>query len=87
LLSSWESSPAGKPAGRHFLVGALLMIANWPWTIFAVMPTNAVLMATSLDDANAGTRELIVRWNLLHSVRTILGGAATIAFLIALSSA
>jgi hypothetical protein len=63
------------------------MIANWPWTIFAVMPTNAVLMATSLDDANAGTRELIVRWNLLHSVRTILGGAATIAFLIALSSA
>jgi hypothetical protein len=81
IVACWQT---GRPA---FLVGALLMIANWPWTIFAVMPTNAVLMATSLDDANAGTPELIVRWNVLHSVRTILGGAATIAFLIALSSA
>jgi Domain of unknown function (DUF1772) len=70
-----------------FLAGALLMIANWPWTIFAIMPANKVLMATSLDDADAKTRELIVKWNVLHSVRTILGGIATVAFLIALSTA
>jgi TRAP-type uncharacterized transport system fused permease subunit len=81
IVACWQT---GRPS---FLAGSLLMIANWPWTIFAVMPTNTVLMATRLDDANAGTRRLIVRWNVLHSVRTLLGGMATVAFLIALSSA
>lgn len=81
IVACWQT---GRLA---FLAGSLSMIANWPWTIFAIMPTNAVLMATSLDDANARTRELIVRWNLLHSVRTILGGVATVAFLVALSAA
>ena len=81
IVACWQT---GRPA---FLAGSLLMIANWPWTIFAVMPTNTMLMATSLDDANAGTRQLIVKWNVLHSVRTLLGGMATVAFLIALLSA
>jgi hypothetical protein len=81
IVACWQT------ARLAFLAGSLSMIANWPWTIFAIMPTNAVLMATSLDDANARTRELIVRWNLFHSVRTILGGVATVAFLVALSAA
>jgi hypothetical protein len=69
-----------------FLAGAVLMLANWPWTIFGIMPTNRLLEATKPEDAGPPTRELIVKWNNLHAVRTILGGLAVLAFLLALSS-
>jgi len=73
--------------GGHafFLIGAILLLANWPWTILAIMPTNRALMATGLQDAGPKTRALIRRWNTLHSVRTALGILAMLAFLIALS--
>jgi hypothetical protein len=69
-----------------FLIGATLLVANWPWTMFAIMPTNHALMATDLNDAGPKSRALIRRWNTLHSVRTALGSLAMVAFLIALSS-
>ena len=69
-----------------FLIGAILLVANWPWTIFAIMPTNNALMSTDLQDAGPHSRALIRRWNILHSVRTALGSLAILAFLIALSS-
>jgi hypothetical protein len=69
-----------------FATGAALMVANWPWTIFGIMPTNKILMATELPDAGAHTRALLVKWNRLHAVRTGLGGLAVVAFLLALSS-
>jgi len=67
-----------------FLAGALLLVANWPWTIFGIMPTNKALMATGLEDAGPQSRALIIKWNVLHSVRTALGVLAIVAFLIAL---
>ena len=67
-----------------FLIGALLMLANWPWTLFAIMPTNKILMATELADAGPDTRALLVKWNGLHAVRTALGALATAAFIVAL---
>jgi hypothetical protein len=76
----WQT---GKPA---FLVGALLILANWPWTLLAIMPVNKALMATDLDKAGAKTRDLIVKWNTLHAVRTALGALAVISFLFALSA-
>jgi hypothetical protein len=66
-----------------FLAGALLMVANWPWTILAVMPTNQVLYETRPEDAGPQSRSLIIKWNRLHGVRTGLGALAIIAFLIA----
>ena len=69
-----------------FIVGALLILTNWPWTIFGVMPTNKILMATEPGDAGPNSRLLITRWNRLHAVRTLLGGLAVIAFLMALST-
>jgi hypothetical protein len=69
-----------------FLIGAILLLANWPWTIFAITPTNRALMAIDLQHAGPKSRALIRRWNRLHSVRTALGSLSMLAFLIALSS-
>jgi len=68
-----------------FITGALFMIANWPWTLLVMMKTNQKLMAMTLGDAGAPSRGLIAKWNGLHAVRTVLGGLAVTAFLMALS--
>ena len=67
--------------GAGWLAGALLMIANWPFTLLAIMPTNTRLMGTDLAAAGPESRTLIRRWAGLHAVRSALGAAATLAFL------
>jgi hypothetical protein len=79
LTSWWLTGSAA------FLVGGLLMLANWPWTIFGIMPSNNALMATRLESAGPESRALIVKWNRLHCVRTGLGCLAVLAFLLALA--
>ena len=69
----------------RWLLGGLLMLANWPWTLAVVAPVNAVLMATGPEAAGAVSRALIERWADLHAARTGLGLAATILFLWACS--
>jgi hypothetical protein len=70
-----------------FLAGALLILANWPWTLTAIKPVNDALMATDLAKAGPKTRALLVKWNTLHAVRTVLGALSVISFLFALSAA
>jgi hypothetical protein len=69
----------------RWLVGAALILAPWPYTIFIIMPTNNQLKATALEAANEQTRGLIVQWGRLHAVRTALGVAATAVFIWALN--
>ena len=56
-----------------FLTGALLALANWPYTLRVIMPVNRILLDTPLQAADATTRGLIREWNRLHAGRTILG--------------
>ena len=69
-----------------FLVGALLMVANWPWTLLGILPTNKVLMATDLAKAGVDTRRLLLKWDRLHAVRTALGGLAVASFVLGVNS-
>ena len=56
-------------------------LVNWPYTDFAVMPTNERLLATPEAEANAETRRLVERWGRLHAGRSALGAASTLALL------
>jgi Domain of unknown function (DUF1772) len=74
LVAWWQTAHPG------FLIGALLIIAPWPWTLIVIKPTNDALLATELDAAGPLSRALIVKWGGIHAVRTVLGGLATAAF-------
>ena len=76
LAAWWQARELG------FLDGAALMIANRPWTLLGIMPTNNALMAIDPADTTPKTRALVVKWGALHAVRSPLGMLATIAFLV-----
>jgi hypothetical protein len=65
-------------------LGGLLMLANWPWTLFVIAPVNHRLGATSPEQAGPETRSLMGRWAKLHGMRSVLGSAGAAAFFIAI---
>jgi len=75
LIAWWQTSQPG------FLVGAIAMIAPWPWTLIGIKPTNDAPLAAEPDQSGPQIRALVVKWGVLHSVRTALGALATLAFL------
>jgi hypothetical protein len=79
LIAAWATGD------WRWVVGAVLILANWPYTLLVIMPTNRALKAIAENDAGAQSRALIVKWGGLHAVRTSLGIAATLAYLWALN--
>jgi hypothetical protein len=79
LIAAWATGD------WRWVVGAALILANWPYTLLVIMPTNRALKAIAESDAGAQSRALIVKWGGLHVVRTSLGIAATLAYLWALN--
>ncbi len=75
-LAAWQTG------NWLWLLGAVAMILNWPYTLFAIMPTNNRLMALD-PDAATDVRALVKTWGHLHAVRSALGAAATLIFLTA----
>ena len=65
----------------RWLLGAIVLLANWPYTIFIIMPTNRRLMDTPPEAATAETRRMLERWGVLHAGRSVLGLGATMIFL------
>jgi Anthrone oxygenase len=65
----------------RWLLGALVLLANWPYTIFVISPTNRRLMDTPPEAATAETRRMLERWGALHAGRSALGFVATLIFL------
>jgi hypothetical protein len=65
----------------RWVFGALLILANWPFTLLGIMPINNKLDAMSESNVPPEARALIMEWARLHAVRTTLGVAAILAYL------
>ena len=65
----------------RWLLGATVLIANWPYTLIGIMPTNHKIMAIDTTQPGPEARTLVTKWGTLHAVRTALGVAATLIFL------
>lgn len=73
--------------GWQWLAGSAALLANWPFTMVAIMPVNKRLMAMRPHEAGAAGRALLVRWGVLHNVRSALGTLAVLLFCWALLAA
>ncbi len=69
----------------RWCIGAALILANWPFTLIGIMPTNKKLMAIPEMEAGDKSRAMLVSWGKLHAVRTALGLSSTLAYLWALN--
>jgi hypothetical protein len=76
FIASWQLGD------WRWALPAALILANWPYTLFVMMPTNKRIDAWPIEDAENGSRALIVKWGKMHAVRTALGAAAAAGFLI-----
>jgi len=65
----------------RWLLGAGVLLVNWPYTMVVMMPTNRRLMNTPAEAATAETRRMIRWWGVLHAGRSALGLIATLVFL------
>jgi hypothetical protein len=48
----------------RWLLGAIVLLANWPYTLFVLRPTNNRLMETPTEAATAETRRMLEWWAL-----------------------
>jgi Domain of unknown function (DUF1772) len=64
-----------------WLAGAIVLVAAWPYTLLAILPTNNELMAIEPSAAGARARGLVEKWGWLHAGRSGLGVLTTVLFL------
>ena len=74
-------------ADWRWFAGSALMLANWPFTLLAIMPVNKPLMAMRESEAGAESRAMLLQWGKLHNIRSALGTATFLLFAWALAGA
>jgi hypothetical protein len=67
----------------RWLIGAIIVIASWPYTFFAMVPMNNRILTISASEPGAA-RELVRTWGLLEYGQTAIGLIACASFLWAL---
>ncbi len=75
LLTAWQTEK------WLWLVGAVVLLANWPFTLLVVGPVNKQLKRIHSAGAGPESRRLIEKWGKLHAVRSALGCGAMLIFL------
>src|SRR5215510_5582085 len=80
VLAWWQT------ANWLWLIGAVVLVANWPYTFIGIMPVNRKITSIRPEDESAASTALIAHWGALHGVRTALGLGATVIFLVASQS-
>ena len=77
LIAAWQTRD------WRWDLGAIVILANWPYTLLVIKPTNDKLHAIPADQAKAEARRMVVTWGHLHAGRSALGLVATVIFLCA----
>jgi Domain of unknown function (DUF1772) len=67
----------------NWLVGAVIIIASWPYTFFVIVPVTNRILGLSGSEAGAA-RELVRTWGLLEIGQTAIGVVTCFVFLRAL---
>jgi len=83
MLTSAYAWYAG--AGLAWLIWGVALGVLIPFTVVVILPTNKRLLDPALDAASVEASELLTRWGRLHAVRTIVGIAVFLAFVLMLS--
>lgn len=73
MLSDWR-----------WLLAAVLIVANWPYTLICIKPTNDALKRMQPSTAASDARRAVETWGKLHAGRSGLGAAAVLACIWAL---
>jgi len=64
----------------RWVLGAGVLVDNWPFTLLSIMPLNNRLVAMTEFSPPAEMRGLMERWGRLHAIRSALGAVATVIY-------
>jgi hypothetical protein len=78
LVAAWQMRD------WRWAAGAIAILANWPYTLLVIKPTNDRLHAIPPEQSGAEARRMVVSWGTLHAGRGALGIVAVLFYLWAL---